>query len=111
MNQPDFRHAHVEEKKVNEYLLSSVHERSKSKAYVFQRRGFNPTSWREFADALRLQAQKGDLIEEIETRYGARYNVDGIMQTPDGTGLRVRSIWQVDHGKDYPRLITAYPIE
>ena len=109
MSRPNFQHVYVEEKKIIEYLLSSDHERGKSKAFVFLRRGFSPNSWHDFASALRLRALEGDIIEEIETPYGLRYNIYGIIQTPDGINPRIRTIWQVDHGKEYPRLIKAYP--
>ena len=111
MSHPSFQHAYVEERKIVEYLLSSGHERGKSKAFVFRRRGFSIASWHEFANALRLQALKADVIEEIEPSYSTRYNVDGVIQTPDGSNPRIRTIWQVDHGTNYPRLITAYPLD
>ena len=66
MSHPSFQHAYVEERKIVEYLLSSDHERGKSKAFVFRRRGFSIASWHEFANALRLQALKADVIEEFE---------------------------------------------
>ena len=43
--------------------------------------------------------------------FGPRYEVEGILITPDGRRPRLRSVWQVDEGQLAPRLITAYPLE
>ena len=38
-----------------------------------------------------------------------RYEIRMTLQTPLGIPLMVRTIWQIDHGTDVPRLITLYP--
>ena len=71
--------------------------------------GFSVASWQRFADALKLQGSAHEVATTIETSHGPRYYVDGIIETPDGRNPFVRTVWQVDSGSDYPRLITAYP--
>lgn len=43
-----------------------------------------------------------------ETAYGTRYEVSAYLLTPIGT-LLVRTVWQIDMGTDFPRLITLVP--
>ena len=45
----------------------------------------------------------------VETPYGPRYHVEGAIETPDGRNPRVRTVWQIDLGSNYPRFITAHP--
>ena len=45
-----------------------------------------------------------------ETRHGTRYVVDGPLNAPDGTVLRVRSAWYIDPNGDAPRFVTAHPL-
>ena len=110
MKLPNVQNALVEKSKIKDYLLSSVHQRGKSKSFFFLQHGFSPDSWQGFAEALRLHARNHDIAEKIETPYGLRYYVDGILQTADGANPRIRTVWQFDHTRDYPRLITAYPL-
>ena len=43
------------------------------------------------------------------TAYGMRYEIRMVLQTPIAGHLTLRTIWQIDDGVDYPRLITLYP--
>ena len=45
----------------------------------------------------------------VETPYGPRYHVDGAIERPDGRNPWVRTVWQIDLGRNYPRLITRRP--
>lgn len=108
---PNAHLAVVEERKITEYLLSESHRFGASKARFFAAFGFEPVSWRAFADALRRQGQSGEVAATNETGFGPRYEVDGELEAPDGRRPRVRTVWQIDVGEVAPRLITAYPLE
>ena len=43
--------------------------------------------------------------------YGMRYIVDGDLQAPDGSFLRIRSVWFVHTGEIVPKFITAHPLK
>ena len=47
----------------------------------------------------------------VQTGYGPRYAVEGILETPDRRNPYVRTVWQMDNGEVAPRLITAYPLD
>ena len=109
MKLPNAAQALVEREKITEYLLSATHPSGRSKARFFRRFGFSTDSWDELADSLRLQAILNDVAEVEDTEYGLRYNVDGIIEAPDGRSPLVRTVWQFDSDNDYPRLVTAFP--
>ena len=107
---PHGQHATVDREKITEYLLSVSNPRGRTKATFFLGFGFNIDQWQDFATALRLHGASHDVVKVVKTPYGSRYYVDGTIETPDGRDPQVRTVWQVDVGSDYPRLITAHPI-
>ena len=44
-----------------------------------------------------------------ETPYGVRYEVKAALLSPSGRQLPVKTVWQIDKGTDFPRLITLVP--
>lgn len=51
-----------------------------------------------------------EVVAIEESNYGARYLVDGIIETPDGRNPRIRTVWIIDSANDEPRLVTAHPL-
>ena len=100
----------VNRRKITDYLLSGRHPDGRSKAAFFSGFGFRTTHWRTFAEALRAHGEDGTVTALTQTPYGVRYNVDGVIQTPDGRNPRVRTVWIVASGEDKPRLVTAHPL-
>jgi hypothetical protein len=100
---------HVDEAKVVGYLLS--HSNGQGKAAFFLRFGFLPGAWAEMAEALKQQARNNPVVTAVDSPYGTRYSVVGVLQTPSGRVPRVRTIWILESGSDQLRLITAYPIQ
>jgi len=107
---PNADQAVVGRRKVTDYLLSSRHPEGRSKAAFFSGFGFRTTRWRAFAEALRSHGGNGTVTGLTESAYGARYNVDGAIETPDGRNPRVRTVWIIETGDDKPRLVTAHPL-
>ena len=111
MKLPNAQLAVVERRKVTEYLLSSEHRFGAAKARFFAAFGFDAASWNVLADALKEHGREGEVVQETDTGYGSRYEVDGELVTPDGRRPSLRTVWQVDTGQVAPRLITAYPVD
>ena len=109
MTLPNARHAVVEREKVVEYLLSVSSPSGQAKAMFFLSFGFSIEHWQDFAKALRVHGNSHQVVKVVETVHGPRYHVDGAIQSPDGRNPRIRTVWQVDSGSEYPRLITAHP--
>lgn len=100
--------ARVDESKVIDYLLNPA--KSRGKAGFFLGFGFSVAAWQVLADALVEHGKSGFVYSVVESEYGTRYSVDGVLETPEGRKPQVRSVWIVEIGTDYPRLITAHPI-
>jgi len=59
--------------------------------------------------AIYAQQLAADVTKSMETVHGKKYIVDGDLKNPVGKAARVRTIWIIDAGVDFPRLVTAYP--
>jgi hypothetical protein len=106
---PGADRAFVDPRKVRKYLLSLDHPEGRDKARVFAGAGYSAGTWQLLARQLRWLARFGLARPGAESRFGWKYEVDGILQGPSGDSLSVRTIWIVRHGQDFPRLVTAYP--
>ena len=61
-----------------------------------------------YAD-IRTQHLTVDVDRETETDYGMRYEIVAQLHGPSGQTVAFRSVWPIDTGTDYPRLITMHP--
>ena len=109
MRLPNSENVWVPEEKITKYLLVLEHKNGGSKADIFARFGFRVEQWEELAEALRVHAANNDVVSSVSAEYGMKYVVDGRIDTPSGRTLNVEAVWQIDKGKEYPRLVTAYP--
>lgn len=107
---PNAHNAVVEREKITEYLLADINPPDPSKPDFFFRFGFSADDWQAFAEALKLQGATNEVVRIVETPYGLRYHIDGSIDTPDGRNPWIKTVWQIDAGTDYPRLITARPL-
>lgn len=111
MKLPNRERAVIPEAKLRDYLLSLSHPHGRHKAVFFGRLGFTGESWQELASALRTHAEIHEVKKVEETAFGTRYTVEGDLTTPVGRVVRVRAVWYVERGEDFPRFVTAYPLE
>lgn len=100
----------ISKKKITEYILSETHPRGKNKARVFKKFGFNRTNYLEFKTSLKKLVIREKVKKVIEISYGVVLVVEGIMETPVGINIKVRSVWIVRKGEVNPRLVTCYPL-
>jgi len=111
MNLPNRELALVEHEKVRNYLLNDIHPDGFGKAAFFKALGFQREAWATLADAFRQIGRDFPVTKSMTSAHGRKYIVDGVLQTPVGQTVMVRTIWIVDKGETRPRLITAYPKE
>ena len=112
MQLPDAERARVPKEKITAYLLVPGHEDASGKAEFFRACGFRLEAWETLARRLRDHAAAHPVSEgPMRDAYGDIYTVEGSLRTLAGeqTDLPVRSVWIIEHGKDFPRLVTAYP--
>jgi len=107
---PNAEAARIDSAKLQYYLLSRSHSIGRSKAQFFRGLGFDESNLLMFADSLKDVARGGEVKALSRSEFGAKYVVDGTIATPNGRNARVRTVWIVERGRDYPRLVTAYPV-
>jgi hypothetical protein len=110
MKLPNAEHAVVPERKITAYLLSETHPRGKHKARVFRAFGFTLDDWQTLAQALSDHAARNDVAKTELSSVGQRFVIEGIIETPIGRLLAIRSVWFLDSGESIPRFVTAYPL-
>jgi hypothetical protein len=88
--------------------LNAAHERGGAKAKLLAQFDYTADNWERLEADIRAGLD-ADVDLARATAYGMRYEVRMALQTPVGKPLTVRTIWQVDGGTDFPRLITLYP--
>ena len=98
----------VEERKVEEYLLSRSHPVGRFKARVFAAIGFDSKNVATFIAELRRIAAAGEVSEVVGTNFGEKYIVPGDMVGPLG-GLPVITVWFLEPGQERARLVTVRP--
>ena len=102
--------AEIDRRKITDYLLSINHPAGRAKAAFFYQFGFLAAAWRNFRDALVQHACSATTVSVVETPYGRKYILDGVLPAPDGRRPRIRMVWFVASDKTRPRLVTAYPL-
>lgn len=109
MKIPNADRAVIATDKICEYLLNVDHEWGGSKARLLVSMGYSVDDWQRLEADLRAQHLSADVDRVIETGYGPRYEIVAALLGPAGRSVTFRSVWQIDTGTDFPRLITMYP--
>jgi len=107
---PNRDKAHIPPSKLVNYLLSETHSVGKSKAKFFRAFGFNETNVALLEHSLLHIAQTETVADVVQSPYGKKYILDGLLETPSGTFVGVRTVWMVQTGDARPRFVTAYPV-
>jgi hypothetical protein len=99
----------IDKSKLVDYLLHPVN--SRGKLGLFSSYGFGQSNWEVLRDSLLEHAETHPVCEQIASRFGTKYIVNGVLNTPsERQPLPVMTaVWQQDAGAIGVRLITAYP--
>jgi len=101
----------IEPAKLRDYLLSLDHPDGRAKARYLALLGYTRERWEQLARDLRQQILPLEARLTGESRWGAKYEILGVLTGPNGRAAAVRSIWIVLHGETRPRLVTLVPWE
>jgi hypothetical protein len=93
-----------------EYLLSETHAVGKAKAKLFHTLGFTRRNVQVLELALLTIAQNEPVADVVPSSYGTKYTIDGVVTSPTGKSLKVRTIWIIEINESDPRFVTAYPV-
>ena len=103
MRLPNREQAHIDQRKLTEYLLNPDHPDAKGKGRFF--RGRYGDDWKHLRTDL-LEHAMGSVAHTEETRHSTLYVIEKVL-----SGAEIRSVWIIRTGGSFPRLVTAYPIE
>lgn len=101
--------AHIDQRKIVDYLLATTHPVGGAKAAFFLSIGYRVEQWTRLRDDLADIVQNGEVIEAGATAYGLKMVVDGVVESPCGQMVVMRTVWISDGPDSAPRLVTAYP--
>lgn len=94
---------------MRDYLLSSHHPVGRAKAAFFRGLGFTVETEDQLIAGMLEIARSGQLITAVDSPYGIKYVVEGILTGPTGRAGSVVTVWVVEPGDPRPRFVTAYP--
>lgn len=83
--------------------------RSEAKARYFRSLGYTEENADQLADALLMIAKFEIVRQEVASHYGTKYIIDGEHVAPNGTTIKLRTVWVVGSHDERPRFVTAYP--
>jgi hypothetical protein len=109
MKLPYSERAVIAPEKIVTYLLNTAHKRGGAKARLLTQFGYRAENWQQLESDIRLYHLNVEVEKVKQSVYGTRYEIRAPMQTPNGRTLMIRTIWQIDIGTDFPRLITLVP--
>jgi hypothetical protein len=108
MKLPNVERAFVDIVKLRDYSLDPAHPEGKHKARVFAAAlGLTRNEAEWLREQLLAAARTHDCQPGRKTDHGQRYLVDFTL-AHRGKSARVRSVWNVRPGEDFPRLVTCY---
>jgi hypothetical protein len=110
MKLPNAEHAFVDIAKLRDYSLNPEHKEGKHKARVFAAAlalAVDDAEW--LREQLLNVAKREDCRLGRRTDLGQRYLIDFELSR-DMKNARIRSVWIVRKGENFPRLVTCYVI-
>lgn len=110
MKLPNREDAYIPSPKLHDYLLSRTHSVGRWKAGFFRALGFDETNLDLLERRLIAIANSENVKDVVVSAHGAKYIIEGSLQTPVGSLVQVRTVWIIDAEQDRPRFVTAYPV-
>jgi hypothetical protein len=105
----------IDPRKFTEYSMNPDHPDNKGKWMAFAALGYNVQSLegreaaaRDVMDQLRQGLPAAPSIPGQTSAYGTRFKVRLRIEGPNGTEGTLVTTWQIDRGKETPRLITNW---
>ena len=82
----------------------------RSKAAFLKSVGFGPEDVFLLKEALLRLAREGVITKKLSSEHGTKYLLEGDLETPTQRRIKIRTLWIVEKGGDFPRFVTAYPL-
>ena len=108
---PNRDESQIPDEKLTQYLLALNHPVGHSKAVFFRGVGYDESNIEKLRDGFLTIAKNEDVQEEISTKYGMKYVIQGPLNVPSGKTVFVTTVWIIEEGQTSPRFVTAYPAD
>lgn len=108
---PNKEQAIISAEKLKNYLLSDSHPIGRTKATFFRSLGFSATNLSEFDKAIRDLIQTESVQKTLSSAYGTKYIINGMLRGSAQQTHLIRTVWIIEDEENFPRLVTAYPID
>jgi hypothetical protein len=110
---PEAQNAQIDSKKFDEYSMNPDNPQNGGKGKAFEQIGYDvhtpqgrSTGAQNLIEQLRLSLQSAPANQGRTSTYGPRFVVHIEVAGPNGKKGTLVTVWQVDEGKSFPRLIT-----
>ncbi len=111
MKLPNGNRAYIAPAKLLNYLLADTHRHGKSKARFLRLFGFERANAHLLRAELLSLAANQEVTDRMRTIHGEKFVIDGIIATPSGRSVWVKTVWIIDAGEEAPRFVTARPLK
>jgi len=108
MKVPNWEKAIVDNRKLQDYLLSPTHPVGRFKARYFAELGYEATDW-EVLEADLKATLDSDAANTIRSEFGTKFTIQGSIISPIGRRAIVTTVWIILSNEETPRFVTAYP--
>ena len=106
---PKRKKAIIPDEKLTNYILNKEHETGGDKAIAFEKYlGYNKDNKELLVKEIRSGLEKYKTLPRKETIHGQPFGVNMRLRGANGQYAEVKTGWQIDKGKENPRLVTAY---
>ena len=106
---PNLEKAEIPSSKLSGYALNMNHPTGRSKAIAFRDAlGYTISNEEELKEAIRSGLNKWKANARPRTQHGQPYEVKMLITGANGKVATVKTAWQIDNGKDTPRLVSVY---
>jgi hypothetical protein len=106
---PRIANAILDDRKITQSLLNTVHPAGASKAKFFILFGLAPENWAELKSALPKHPQNNPVTSQASSPFGQKFEVSCSLVAPDGRNPCIISVWIIEPPDPGPKFITAYP--
>jgi hypothetical protein len=96
---PRVANAILDDRKITQYLLNTVHPTGASKAKFFMSFGFSPGNWAELKSALLNHPLNNPVTSQTSSPFGQKFEVSCSLVAPDGKPGRRSSRFVPRSGK------------
>lgn len=83
----------IAEAKLTKYILIPLAKDDKSR--FLEQAGYRLENWQQLQQDLREQILPLEAIPTVSTQYGQKYAITGNLISPNGRGIRAKTIWMV----------------